>query len=52
MLIAASLRSYESVVAARSGHAYVHEAGAVEATGHRIAAMAGARRKTRCHKGG
>ena len=39
--IAASLRPYESVVALRTGHAYFHETGAVEATGHRIAAMDG-----------
>ena len=38
-VIAASLRPYESVVAAKSGHAYSHEAGAVEATGHRIVVM-------------
>ena len=39
--IAASLRPYESVVALRTGHAYFHETGAVEATGHRIIAMDG-----------
>lgn len=38
-VIAASLRPYESVIAARTGHAYFHETGAVEATGHRIVAM-------------
>lgn len=41
-LIAAALRPYESVVAVRSGHAYFHETGAVEGTGHRIVAMDGA----------
>lgn len=40
-VIAASLKPYESVVAARTGHAYFHETGAVEATGHRIVAMEG-----------
>ena len=35
-VIAASLRPYEAVIAARSGHAYFHETGGVEATGHRI----------------
>lgn len=40
-VIAASLRPYESVIAARSGHAYVHETGGVEATGHRIVAVNG-----------
>jgi threonine aldolase len=34
--LAAMLRPYESVVAASSGHIHVHEAGAVEATGHKI----------------
>ncbi|MBQ7178418.1 MAG: low specificity L-threonine aldolase, partial [Victivallales bacterium] len=27
---------YESVIAARTGHAYFHETGAVEGTGHRV----------------
>ncbi|MCI8919834.1 MAG: threonine aldolase [Eubacterium sp.] len=40
--IAASLKPYESVVSVRSGHAYFHETGAVEATGHRIITMEGA----------
>lgn len=40
-VIAASLKPYESVIAARSGHAYFHETGAVEATGHRIVSMDG-----------
>lgn len=39
--IAASLRPYESVIALRTGHAYFHETGAVEATGHRVIAMDG-----------
>ena len=39
--IAASLRPYEAVIALRTGHAYFHETGAVEATGHRIVAMDG-----------
>lgn len=39
--IAASLKPYESVVSVRSGHAYFHETGAVEGTGHRIVAMEG-----------
>lgn len=34
--IASQLKPYESVISARSGHAYVHETGAVEATGHRV----------------
>jgi threonine aldolase len=36
IVLAASLRPHESVVAARSGHICVHEAGAIEATGHKI----------------
>ncbi len=40
-LIAAALRPYESVVAARTGHIYVHETGAIEATGHRVLAAEG-----------
>ena len=39
--IAAALRPYESVIALRTGHAYFHETGAVEATGHRVTAMEG-----------
>ncbi|MBR6914992.1 MAG: aminotransferase class V-fold PLP-dependent enzyme [Clostridia bacterium] len=39
--IAACLRPYESVIAARTGHAYFHETGAVEATGHRIVTVDG-----------
>lgn len=35
-VIAAALKPYETVIAARSGHAYFHETGAVEATGHRV----------------
>ena len=30
------LRSYESVIAVESGHIYVHETGAIEATGHKV----------------
>ena len=39
--IAAALRPYESVIALKTGHAYFHETGAVEATGHRVIAMEG-----------
>lgn len=34
--IAAALKPYEGVITPRTGHAYFHEAGAVEATGHRV----------------
>lgn len=40
-MIAAALKPYESVIAPRTGHAYFHETGGVEATGHRIVAMEG-----------
>ena len=40
-VIAASLRPYESVIALKTGHAYFHETGGVEATGHRVIAMEG-----------
>ena len=43
--IAASLKPYESVVSVRGGHAYFHETGAVEGTGHRIITMEGANGK-------
>ena len=35
-VIAASLRPYQTVISADSGHINVHETGAIEATGHRI----------------
>ncbi len=40
-VIAASLKPYETVIALRSGHAYIHETGGVEATGHRIVTVDG-----------
>lgn len=36
LCLASMLRPYESVIAASSGHIHVHEAGAIEATGHKI----------------
>ncbi len=36
IVIASVLRPYESVIAASTGHIYVHEAGAIEATGHKV----------------
>ncbi len=38
--ISAALRPYEGVIAPASAHIYVHETGSIEATGHRIFAMA------------
>ena len=36
LVINALLRSYESVIAAHTGHVNVHETGAIEATGHKV----------------
>lgn len=36
LVLGAILKPHESVIAAESGHINVHEAGAIEATGHRI----------------
>lgn len=40
-VIASMLRPYQCVIAADSGHINVHEAGAVEATGHRVLPVPG-----------
>jgi threonine aldolase len=40
IVIAAALRPHESVIAAVTGHIHVHEAGSIEATGHKINALA------------
>jgi threonine aldolase len=37
--LASMLRPYESVIAAHTGHIAVHEAGAIEATGHKISTI-------------
>lgn len=36
IILASLLKPYEAVIAARTAHIHVHEAGAIEATGHRI----------------
>lgn len=36
VVIAAALKPYQSVISARTGHINGHEAGAIEATGHRV----------------
>jgi len=41
VLISSALRPHEAVIASKSGHIFVHEAGAVEATGHKICAREG-----------
>ena len=38
---AALLKSYEGVIAAETGHVSVHEAGAIEATGHKVITLPG-----------
>jgi threonine aldolase len=38
-VISAFLRTYQGVVAAQTGHIGVHEAGAIEATGHKVLAV-------------
>ena len=35
-MIDALLRSYQGVIAAETGHISVHEAGAIEANGHKV----------------
>ena len=44
-VIAAMLRDYEGVVSAETGHIGVHEAGAVEYTGHKVLTIPGHRGK-------
>lgn len=39
IVLASLMKPYESVIAANTGHINVHEAGAIEATGHRINAI-------------
>ena len=39
VVISALLRRYEAVVAAGTGHINVHEAGAIEFTGHKVIAL-------------
>ena len=39
-VIAAALRAHQGVVCAHTGHIHVHETGAVEATGHKVLALA------------
>ncbi|MBK1440786.1 aminotransferase class I/II-fold pyridoxal phosphate-dependent enzyme [Parapedobacter sp. ISTM3] len=39
IVIAAALRSYESVISAQTGHINGHEGGAIEASGHRVEAI-------------
>jgi len=41
VLISSALRPHEAVIAAKSGHIFVHETGAIEATGHKICTREG-----------
>lgn len=41
-VIAASLRPYQGVISADTGHINVHETGAIEATGHKVLSIASA----------
>jgi len=47
VVLAAILKPYESVIAAESGHISTHEAGSVEATGHKINTVSGSEGKVR-----
>ncbi len=40
IMIASVLKPFEAVIAANTGHIFVHEAGAIEATGHKICTIA------------
>ncbi len=40
IVISAALKPYESVVSAHTGHIHLHEAGAIEATGHKVEVVA------------
>ena len=39
IVLASLLKPYESAIAATTGHIFVHEAGAIEATGHKVNAV-------------
>ncbi len=43
--ISAFLRPHEAAIAANSGHIFVHETGAIEATGHKVIAVEGSEGK-------
>jgi len=45
VVISSILRPHEAVIALQSGHIFVHEAGAIEATGHKICTREGANGK-------
>jgi len=41
LVISSALRPHESVIAAQTGHIFVHETGAIEATGHKVCTRVG-----------
>ena len=47
VVISSALRPHEAVIAPQTGHIYVHEAGAIEATGHKICIVEGENGKLR-----
>lgn len=47
LVIASLLRPHEAVISAQTGHIFVHEAGAIESTGHRVIAVSTADGKLR-----
>jgi threonine aldolase len=49
-VLSAILQPWESVIAADSGHINQHEAGAIEATGHKINIVGGEEGKVRAHE--
>jgi threonine aldolase len=49
-IIAASIRPYQGVVCAESGHINVHETGAIEATGHKVISLPSADGKIRAEQ--
>ena len=45
VMISSALRPHEAVIAPKSGHIFVHEAGSIEATGHKICVRDGSNGK-------
>ena len=49
ILISSALRPHEAVIAPQSGHIFVHETGAIEATGHKVCTVIGKDGKLYAH---
>jgi len=45
IVVASALRPFEAVIAPESGHVFMHEAGAIEATGHKVCTVKGSNGK-------